>query len=275
MKQIPSLTLHIIVVMQIKNISEIEKFTVALYREKFGSYSPMGSGILIALQDKHYLISAFHVFDLEEERLQIENDPDEKGIPHDDLEGIYAKGINEFFCINYDVKCLVFVTHYDEETKQPVFNEDMEWCVCRLSEEIASCLTETGKLFYIINEMKFPEVLTGSSMIVSGYPRYAQKENLAQYRSYRAQALSNSEISNSDLVRVMFDNSNAFNYEHNRIVKLPRDGIAGMSGGGIWAEKDDKYIPIGIILKQESDYIEGFRLDSILYNNRNKLNIIL
>lgn len=265
MNQITSLTFHIIVVMQIKNISEIEKFTVALYIEKFGSYFPIGSGILIALQDEHYLISAFHVFDLEEERLQIENDPDEKGIPHDDLEGIYAKGINEFFCINYDVKCLVFVTHHDEETKQPVFNEDMEWCVCRLSEEIVSCFTEAGKLFYIINEMKFPEVLTGSNIIVSGYPRYAQKENLAQYRSYRAKSLNINGIFNSNLVRVMFNNSNAYNYEHNKNVKLPREGIAGMSGGGIWFEKDDKYIPIGIILRQESDYIEGFRLDSILY----------
>ena len=60
MNQITSLTFHIIVVMQIKNISEIEKFTVALYREKFGSYSPIGSGILIALQDEHYLISGKH-----------------------------------------------------------------------------------------------------------------------------------------------------------------------------------------------------------------------
>lgn len=196
--------------MQINNISEIEKFTVALYIEKFGSYSPIGSGILIVLQDEHYLISAFHVINLEEEQLQIENDPDEKGIPHDDLEGIYAKGINDFFCINYDVKGLVFKVHYDEETKQPVFNEDMEWCVCRLSEETVSCLTKTGKLFYIINEMKFPKVLTGSNTIVSGYPRYAQKENLAQYRSYRTQTLSNSEISNSNLVRVMFDNSFGF-----------------------------------------------------------------
>ena len=250
--------------MQIKNISEIEKFTVALYREKFGSYFPIGSGILIALQDEHYLISAFHIFDLEKERLQIENDPDEKGIPHDDLEGIYAKGINEFFCINYDVKCLVFVAHYEEETKRPVFNEDMEWC-CRLSEEIVSCLTETGKLFYIINEMKFPEILMGSDIIVSGYPRYAQKEDLAQYRSFKTNMLNNNKIPNNNLVRVIFDNSNAYNYEHNKIVKLPSDGIAGMSGGGIWAEKDDKYIPIGIILKQEPNYIEGFRLDSILY----------
>lgn len=247
-------------------INNIKKHTVALYREKYGVPLPIGSGILISFQGKRYIVSAFHVFDTEEERIQIENDPEEKHIPQDDIESVMAKGTNMFFYIDYNVRAVVWTAHYDEINKIPIFNEDTEWCVCELSDKIVRFFLDAGKAFYEINEITSTEVKTGSKIIISGYPKYAQKEFQEEYRSYSSEMAKSKELSDNALFRVSFDNQHAYNYENKRYVKLPHYGIAGMSGGGLWCEKDNKYIPIGIILKQDpnENYVEGYLIEEIL-----------
>ena len=249
--------------MAIHNVSSIKQYTVALYREKFGNPAPVGSGILVKYQNQCYLISAYHVFDMEEERLQIENDPEEQDIPHDDMESIKAKGVNSFFCINDDTHGLVFTWKYTEPN---VFNDDTEWCVCKLSDKVVQYFIEAGKAFYIINKITCPKIKSDSTIIISGYPEYAQKENQEVYRSFSSKMLERDKLFNNALFRVHFDNKAANNYEMGRRVELPNVGIAGMSGGGLWYKLCDNYIPIGIIIMQNpnDNYIEGFRIDEIL-----------
>ena len=79
---------------------DISNYTVELYRELLGKPHPIGSGILINFHDQHLLISANHVIDLEDERIKIENNPDEFDIPQDDMDSIMAKGSDSFFYIN-------------------------------------------------------------------------------------------------------------------------------------------------------------------------------
>lgn len=254
--------------MAIHDISKIERCTVALYREKCGEYRLIGSGVLISFQENYYLISAFHVFDMEEEQIQIENDPEEKGIPQDDLDGIMAKGASTFFYVNDHSKGLALSVYYDGKNGRPVFNEDAEWCVCELSNEMVQCFIDAGKSFYAMDETSHPEIESGSTVIISGYPRYAQKEFQEIHRSFCCKMLEYNNLHDSALCRVYFNNQHAYNYENERYVKLPNYGIAGMSGGGLWYEKDNKYIPIGIILKQDpnENYVEGYRIDEILKN---------
>lgn len=252
--------------MEIKNISDIQKYTVAIFREKNFECKQHGSGILVTIKGSHYLISAYHVLDLEEEQIQIEIDSDEKDIPHDDLDMFYAKGKNDFFHINEYTLGDVFTAHYDEETGKPVFDDDTEWCFCILSEEMVCRFFEIGKLFYEIDDNAYLEADANITAIVSGYPKYAQKENHEEYRSYRSKTIKFDSSYNSKLIRVSFDNDNAYNIEKKRIVKLPPKGIEGMSGGGIWGEKDGEYFPIGIVIKQDPNekYIEGYRFNEIV-----------
>ena len=42
------------------------------------------------------------------------------------------------------------------------------------------------------------------------------------------------------------------------------EGISGMSGGGLWYKSIDNYIPLGIIIKQGQDYVEGYSIAEIL-----------
>lgn len=42
------------------------------------------------------------------------------------------------------------------------------------------------------------------------------------------------------------------------------EGISGMSGGGLWYKSIDIYIPLGIIIKQGQDYVEGYSIAEIL-----------
>lgn len=252
--------------MEINNRLDIEKYTIALYREKFFEPITIGSGILIRFLDNYYLVSADHIFDMEEERLKIKNDPEEEGIRHDDMEGIMAKGINEneivYFYINDSYKGLAFTTKYGENK----LNEATEWGVCKLSEEMVQYFMNAGKDFYIINDVVCPEIKSDTTIIISGYPRYAQNKNQEEYRSFKCEGLIDNIQSDNGLFRVYFNNQEVYNYEKERQVKLPPKGMNGISGGGFWYEKDNTFIPIGIFLMQDPNekYIEGYRLDLIL-----------
>lgn len=251
--------------MEVKNISDIQKYTVAIYREINSELKQNGSGVLFVFKGNHYLISAYHVLDLEEEQIQIQNDPDERDIPHDDLDSFYAKGKNEFFHINEDTKGVVFTAYLNEETGTPNFNEDTEFCYCTLSEEMVRRFMEIGKKFYSIKTKLHYETGEIKKIIVSGYPKYALKNDQEEYRSYLSERIINDNSFHDDLIRVSFENDKAYNNERNQNVKLPPYGIQGMSGGGIWGKKNDEYIPIGIIIKQApvERYIEGYRIDQI------------
>lgn len=252
----------------------ISNYTVELYRELFGKPHPIGSGILIDFHDQHLLISAYHVIDLENERTKIENDPDEVDIPQDDMEGIMAKGISKFFYINNKVKAFVWSAHYDDETKDVIFNDDVEWCVCELSKDIVRYLNENGKAFYKIDEHLSLNIRSGAQIIVSGYPKYAQKEGQEIYRSFISELIEDYKIDESGLFRVHFNHARAYCIEFDREIQTPRrDGIKGMSGGGIWYSGIDNFIPLGIIIKQDQNenYIEGYNMYEILksYSKKN------
>ncbi|MBR2017130.1 MAG: hypothetical protein IKA00_07545 [Prevotella sp.] len=244
----------------------ISNHTVQLYRELFGEPHPVGSGLLICNKNQHLLISANHVIDSEDKLLKIENDPDEVNIPHDDMESIMAKGRN-FYYVNDKEKALLGTFNYDNETKEVVFNDDIEWCVCELSADIVKYFIENDKTFYTLDERLSINIKSGTPIIVSGYPGYAQKENQEIYRSFLSELIENFRINESGLFRVQFNQSKAYCIELEREIQLPRsEGISGMSGGGLWYEDIDKFIPLGIIIKQDpnENYIEGYSLYEIL-----------
>ena len=251
---------------RIENISEIKKYSIALYRERCGELQTVGTGLLLKYQERNLLISAFHVIDMEEERIDTENDPDEVGIPQDDLESIYVKCGTKFFCVNETVKALVWTAKYDDETKQPIFSDDAEWCVCEVSLDLVSELTGTGKLFYNLEEINSIVIPADSEVIISGYPGYAQKNDAEEYRSYMSNLIQNFH-NNNGLFRVQLDRTKAFCYVMEKEVVIPKvQGFGGMSGGGMWYKKINHYIPIGIILKQdpENNFVEGYSLTEIL-----------
>lgn len=246
---------------------DLSNYTVLLYKEFFGKPHPIGSGVLICFQGQYLLMTANHVVDLEDERMKIENDPDEINIPQDDMEGIMAKGRDAFFYINDNIKAMVFTAHYDSETNEVVFNDDIEWCVCELSESMVECFIDNGKTFYKINKETSQSIKLGSHIIVSGYPGYVQKENQEIYRSFVGELIENFKIDESGLFRVRFNHSKAYSIEHARVIQIPPvQGISGMSGGGLWYKDIDKYILLGIIIEQDpnENYIEGYSLDKIL-----------
>lgn len=251
----------------LKNKLDIFNYTVELYRERFGVPHPIGSGLLIYYQNQHLLISAYHVVDLENERIRIENDPDEVDIPQDDMEGIMAKGQKLFFYINDREKAILGTFYYDDETKEIVFNDDIEWCVCELSERITKCFIENGQAFYRLDETFSLNIKSGTPIIVSGYPEYAQKENKEVFRSFMSELIEDFKINKSGLFRVRFNQSKAYCIEFENEIQLPRSkGISGMSGGGLWYKNVDRFTPLGIIIKQDpnENYIEGYSLYEIL-----------
>lgn len=248
---------------------EIERYTVALYREKYKQPANVGSGVLITFKDKYFLISAYHVFDLEEEQLRIENDPDEEGIPQDDMDLIMVKTKNGYYCVNYNMTGVVFTVEYNPDTQQPIFNEDTEWCYCELSEEIANQLIYTGKVFFEGDLIK--NIDDGAvNMVISGFPQYAQKVEKENHRTFKVEKLIHDSTLDNSLMHVGFNNNKAYCYEIGKHIKLPPYGISGMSGGGIWVIKDDEAIPLGIILKQDPNekFIECIRIECILNSIR-------
>lgn len=247
--------------------SDIYSYTVELYRERFGMPRPLGSGLLIELQDLHLLITAHHVIDMEDERIRIENDPDEVDIPQDDMEGIMAKGTDLYFYINDNVKGIVCTAQYDEKTKEILFNDDVEWCICELSEEVIRYFIENKKAFYKIDETYTLKIQADSKIIVSGYPAYAHKENQEVYRSFKSELIENLTMNENGLFRVRFDCSKAYCLELEKEIQIPKaKGISGMSGGGLWYKDIDHYVPLGIIIKQDpnNNYIEGYSIIEIL-----------
>jgi hypothetical protein len=250
---------------------EIESYTICLYAEFCQAYKPIGSGILIYL----FLISALHVFDREEEQLKIENDHDEDGIPHDDFDSVYAKKIvndgYKYFLINEKMSGLVFTTEY--EHGEAPFNDDTEYCFCYLNNEMIRHLHEAGKKFFNITNAPI-DTFENMRAIISGFPKYAQKDDVEKFRSFECTIKDDDHI-NENLLQATFSNNDAFNLEQGKSIKIPRvDGIKGMSGGGLWLYKDKNVIPVGIILKQDpnNDYVEGYRLDKIREDIRKKLN---
>lgn len=198
--------------MKINKISDISKYTVALYRERYKLPCHIGSAILISFCDKYYLVSAFHVFDMEYERIKIENDPEEKNISQDDFESIMAKGKDGYFYVDDFVKGLVCTVHYDLKTSQPVFNDDLEWCICELPENREQYFNfiEYGKTFFEIINKPSSVINVGNEIVISGFPGYAQKDNQEVFRSFKGKLLDRENVSQSGLFRVQFDNANAF-----------------------------------------------------------------
>lgn len=247
------------------NILDFSVYTVELYREKFREPQPVGSGLLLALHGKHLLVSAYHVIDMEDERISIENDTDEVGIPQDDMESIRVKGIDSFFIVNDNVKGLVWTAHYNEEANEPIFSDDIEWCVCELSEDVFQYFIAKGKSFYVFDKLNPQTIKADSEIIISGYPGYAQKDKQGHCRSYRCQLIEDFIIGDSGLFRVNLNNDRAYCFEQGKEISIPKpDGIKGMSGGGLWYWYVDKYIPIGIIIKQDENYVEGYSLTEIM-----------
>lgn len=251
---------------------ELSNYTVQLYRELFEEPHPIGSGLLIYFQNQHLLISANHVIDLEDERIKIENDPDEIGIPQNDMESIKVKGKNSYFNINDKVKAMVCTGHFDGETEEIEINKDIEWCVCELSEDIVEWLIEKGKIFYKLDERFSLNIKTGTQIFISGYPKYAQKENQETYRSFVSELLEDFNINESSLFRVRFNQDKAYCLELKNTIQIrPRkEGISGMSGGGLWYKGADNFIPLGIILQQGENYVEGYSLYEILKSYQRK-----
>ena len=248
-------------------MSYIQRYSVALYREQCGEFRKIGSGVLLQYHEKHLLITAFHVIDMEEERIKKENDPDELGIPQDDMESIFVKCGTKFFCMNETVRALVCTAKYDDEAKQPIFSDDAEWCVCELSLDLVGELTGIGKLFYNLEEINSIVIPADSEVIISGYPGYAQKNDTEEYRSYMSNLIQNFHKNNDGIFRVQLDRTKAFCYEMGKEVVIPQvQGIGGMSGGGMWYKSINHYVPIGIILKQdpENNFVEGYSLTEIL-----------
>ena len=242
-------------------------YTIELYRERFGVPQPLGSGLLITSQGKYLIISAYHVIDMEDERIRIENDPDEANIPQDDMEGIMTKGKDTYFVINNKVKAIVLTAHYDADTKEPIFSDDVEWCVCELSDEMVKCLIEKGKSFYEIDKNLSLNIKSDTQIRVSGYPGYAQKGNEEVCRSFRSELIEEFKTTESGLFRVRFNQHKAYCLELEKEIQIPpREGISGMSGGGLWYLTVDNCAPLGIIIKQDpnENYIEGFSLTEIL-----------
>lgn len=250
-----------------ENTLDPSSHTVQLYRERYHVPHPIGSGLLICFHNKYLLISANHVIDLEDEKNKIENDPDEADIPQDDLEGIMAKGRNLFFYINNKIKAMICTFYYDDETDEAVLNDDIEWCVCELPEDIVKYFIENGKSFYTVDVNLSLNMIGGTPIIASGYPEYAQKENQEVYRSFTSELIECFKTNENGLFRVRFNQSKAYCIESKNEIQLPRvKGIAGMSGGGLWYNNIDKFIPLGIIIKQDpnENYIEGYNLYEIL-----------
>ena len=217
------------------NTLDICSYTVELYREHFGIPQPIGSGLLIYFQNQYLLVSAYHVVDLEDERIKIEKDPDEVGVPQCDLESIMAKGKQTFFIINDKLKAMVCTAHYDHETEEIISNDDIEWGVCELAEDIVNLFIEKGKFFYIIDEGLSLNIKSGTQIIFSGYPGYAQKDNKEIYRSFVSQLNENFKMNGSGLFRVLFNQDEAYCLEFKKTIQIrPRkNGISGMSGGGL------------------------------------------
>ena len=247
------------------NILALSIYTVELYREKFRESQPVGSGLLLELQGKHLLVSAYHVIDMEDERIRIENDIDEVGILQDDMENIRAKGIDSFFIVNDNVKALVWTAHYNEEANEPTFSDDVELCVCELSDDVVQYFIAKGKSFYVIDKLKPQTIKADSEIIISGYPKYAQTVNQEMCRSYKSKLIEDFIINKSGLFRVYLDCDRAFCLELGKEIKIWKQvGIIGMSGGGLWYKSIDNYIPLGIIIKQGQDYVEGYSIAEIL-----------
>lgn len=259
----------------LKIIKEIEKYAICLYGEYCGTCKPIGSGILIKLEGQYYLVSAHHVFDREDEQLRIENDPDEYGIDHDDTDSVFIRVKEEdrivFYRINDYMSGMAF-TAFPDDKSQPIINDDTEFGVCYMTNAMARCIIEYGKDFIEVGYEAEGDISREDTIIISGYPRYAQTNNVGRHRSFRCDIYDNERPDESCLLRVALDNKNAFNCEQLAKIQIP--GIDGMSGGGIWVCTNDKVVPIGIILKQDPNkhYVEGFKLNQILSHIKTKLN---
>lgn len=258
-----------------KIINEIESYTVCLYGEVCGECRPIGTGILIQVDYDFYIISAYHVFDREEEAIRIENDPDETGIEHDDTDSVFILiidcGTETFHRINDYMQAMVFSAH-PEKNGLSVINEDIEYSYCHLTDAMVECLLDNNKLFYVVNETPIGKLRANDRIIISGYPQYAQKNDVELHRSFQCEINRNMYSDEKCLLRVIFDNHDAYNFEQLKGVKIP--GIDGMSGGGIWKFGRDGLKPIGIILKQapRERYVEGYRFTYIINDLKRDIN---
>lgn len=232
------------------NIAKIESHTVPLFREKFGEPHLQGTGILVRKAGIHYLISAFHVFDMEDEKARVENDPDERCIPQDDMESIKSKCGDTYFYIDDQIQGQVFSFEYDSDTDSPVIKEDEEWSICILTDEMISNFLRSNKQFIDIDDVNEPILKADTECIIAGYPHYANINKENAFRSFSCYSQTEIHLDEDILIWAVFDNFAAKNHQCNAIIKLPNYGIKGMSGGGLWTLYEDNFIPIGIIIEQ-------------------------
>ena len=145
-----------------------------------------------------------------------------------------------------NVKALVWTAHYNEEANEPTFSDDVEWCVCELSDDVVQYFIAKGKSFYVIDKLKPQTIKADSEIIISGYPKYAQTVNQEMCRSYKSKLIEDFIINKSGLFRVYLDCDRAFCLELGKEIKIWKpEGISGMSGGGLWYKSIDNYILIG------------------------------
>lgn len=260
--------------METSHYSDIEKYTVAIYSEHQQELKIFGSGILIKFQDLFFLVSAHHVLEREKEHIRIQNDPFEEGIPQDNVESFFAKCKDgTFFYVNDVYQGLVFTTKFNSDKNDFELNDDTEFGVCKLDNHMVNNFLESDKSFYELDHYLLPNILTTEALLISGYPKYAQKNNQEIYRSYKATLLKHTVLPDSSLIRINFNTQAAYNYEQNQIVRMPPPKtMEGLSGGGVWSIQNNKVIPLGIILKEDPDehIIECYRLDAIAqYLNSN------
>lgn len=255
-------------------LPDIEKYTVAIYSEHQQELKIFGSGVLIKFQDHFFLVSAHHVLEREKDQIRIQNDPFEEGIPQDNIESFFSKGKDgSFFYVNDYYQGLVFTSKFNSNKNDIEFNDDTEFGVCKLDNHMVNKFLESDKGFYELDHYLLPHIITTETILISGYPKYAQKNNQEIYRSYKATLLKSTLLPDSSLIRVNFNTHAAYNYEHNQIIRMPRPKtMEGLSGGGIWCIQNNKVLPIGIILKEYPDehIVECYRFDAILqYINSN------
>lgn len=266
--------------MKDNNLNKIKNYTLALYNEKNGEPMPVGSGILVEYKGQKYLLSAFHVFDREDEQLSIEDNPDEIGIEHDNFDEIYALGIyNEevwYIVINSNTIGQCFTMKYNKrglkDNIEPLYlySEQEEYLVAKLSNPIIEALTKIGKEFYSVNSNNFTTLSKDIKTVLSGYPQVAYKKQdnkwIEQCRLYESILINESYQQSDVLFHMFFDNDHVLNLDTQKYITLPHKGIDGMSGGGIWIEEDENIYLLGIILFQDpkEEYVEAIKLQEIL-----------
>jgi hypothetical protein len=137
---------------------------------------------------------------------------------------------------------------------------------------MVQCIHDAGKCFFEIEDTIEKSIDPTHTIIISGYPQYAHKNDVGLHRSFKCEINRNIHSDEKCLLRVMFNNHDAYNLEQLKVIQIP--GIDGMSGGGIWKYGLKGLEPIGIILKQDhcERYVEGYSFAHIINDLKRDIN---